>query len=275
MTRPTLRAPGRKPVQLRATHPSPGLESEYRRRLDAMLKRMETETVRTIRLTWEDDPPEMAADISPAAALTAALAALKRRWAKLFTDFAHNWGRRFTAQAMASTDRSFASSLRKIGFTVKFQMTDAMQDVFTATVSEQVNLIKSIPDNLLTQVQSHVVQSVTVGGDIGALAKTLETQFGVARRRAQLIARDQNNKATANFTMVRQLQVGITKARWLHSGGGRHPRPTHVKAGRDRVIYEVNHGWYDPHEKRHIYPGELINCRCVSISVIPGLEDDS
>jgi uncharacterized protein with gpF-like domain len=87
---------------------------------------------------------------------------------------------------------------------------------------------------------------------------------------AALIARDQNNKATAVFVRVRQKQAGITKAMWLHSHGGKEPRKTHL--ANDGKLYDPAKGWFDPDPKvrRHIYPGELINCRCSSITVVPG-----
>jgi uncharacterized protein with gpF-like domain len=92
----------------------------------------------------------------------------------------------------------------------------------------------------------------------------------VTKRRAALISRDQNNKATAVITRVRQQELGVAEAIWVHSTAGKTPRPTHVKAGRERVRYAIAEGWYDPHEKKNVWPGELINCRCVSRAVIPG-----
>jgi SPP1 gp7 family putative phage head morphogenesis protein len=115
------------------------------------------------------------------------------------------------------------------------------------------------------------MRSVQTGRDLGQLTKDLQEQFGVTKRRAALIARDRNNKATASMTRVRQVQVGITEAIWVHSGGGKHPRPTHVKAGRDKQRYQVSEGWLDPAVGRNIFPGELVNCRCVSKPLITGL----
>ncbi len=54
----------------------------------------------------------------------------------------------------------------------------------------------------------------------------------------------------------------------MHSHAGKEPRPTHVKM--DGKKYDVTKGMFDTAEKRFIFPGELINCRCISRSVIPG-----
>src|SRR5205085_12109859 len=99
-------------------------------------------------------------------------------------------------------------------------------------------------------------------------SKELRHRFGVTRRRAALIARDQNNKVSGALHRVRQLELGIEKAIWIHSGGGKHPRPTHVRNNGKQ--YDVAKGWYDPAEKKFVMPGELINCRCVSRPVIAG-----
>ena len=160
--------------------------------------------------------------------------------------------------------------LRDGGFTVRFRMTKVMTEVMKATIGEQVGLIKSIPSAYFTQIEGMVMRAVSVGGDLGPLAKQLRKQYGVTKRRAALISRDQSNKATATLTRVRQLEVGITHAIWLHSGGGKEPRPTHVKAGRDRVVYDIAKGWWDPAISKYIWPGTEINCRCVTIPLVKG-----
>lgn len=154
--------------------------------------------------------------------------------------------------------------------TVEFQMTPAMRDILGATVNQNVTLIKSIPAQYFEQVEGLVMRSVQTGRDLGSLAKELEARHGVTRRRAALIARTQNNMASAAMNKARQIEVGIAEAVWVHSAAGREPRPTHAKAGRERVTYNVSEGWYDPHEGRHIQPGELINCRCFSRPVLKG-----
>jgi SPP1 gp7 family putative phage head morphogenesis protein len=153
---------------------------------------------------------------------------------------------------------------------VRFKMTEAARDVMSATIAEQVGLIKSIPAEHLTDVQGIVMRGVQVGRDLGTVSRDLQHQFGVTKRRAATIARDQNNKATASITRVRQQELGIIEAEWLHSAGGKQPRPTHVANSGKR--YLIADGWLDPALNRRIWPGTEINCRCVSKSVIPGLD---
>ena len=175
--------------------------------------------------------------------------------------------------AKSVADRSSAN-LRQIlkdgGWTVDFKMTAAMRDIRDATVHANVQLIKSIPQQYLAQVEGIVMRGVQTGRDLGQVSQELQEQFGVSKRRAAFIARDQNQKASAAFTRARQIEIGIDEAVLVHSGAGKHPRPSHVKAGREKMRYNVKQGWFDPHEKKYIMPGELISCRCVGRSVVKG-----
>jgi uncharacterized protein with gpF-like domain len=105
---------------------------------------------------------------------------------------------------------------------------------------------------------------------MGPLAKQLQAQYGVTKKRAALIARTQNNLATGAMDRARKLELGLTKSKWRHSHAGKEPRPTHL--ANDGKLYDHAKGWYDPDPKvrRYIFPGELINCKCSSITVVPG-----
>jgi uncharacterized protein with gpF-like domain len=108
---------------------------------------------------------------------------------------------------------------------------------------------------------------VQAGRDLGYLSKELQDRYGITKRRAALIARDQNNKATAVITRVRQQELGVTECVWLHSHGGKHPRPSHVAA--DNKKYDVSKGMFL--DGKWTWPGVEVNCRCVARAVIPGL----
>ena len=185
----------RKPVALRAVRPNAGVQASYQRKLDALIDAMQAAVEAAIHTAYLRKPPRLAADEAPAAALRGVVARLGREWQQRFTDFANREGKRFTAQSAGHADRSFAEALREAGFTVRFTMTPEARDVLAATMAEQVNLIRSIPAEYLTQVQGAVMRSVQTGRDLGALTTELQEQFGVTKRRAAFIARDQNNKA--------------------------------------------------------------------------------
>lgn len=255
---------------LRPIHANAGIEAAYRRKLISLIEEMHASLNYWLKAAYRADPPELTQDESPAAAMRAAMRRLSRRWLKRFDVASKELADYFATAVSERSDAALKSILKKGGFAIEFRMTRAQNDVVQAIVNENVSLIKSIPQQYLTQVDGLVMRSVQAGRDLGQLTKDLQEQFGVTKRRAALISRDQNSKATAALTRARQIETGITEAIWMHSGGGRHPRPSHVKAGRDKQRYDVRDGWLDPEVGKKIFPGELINCRCVSKPVLKG-----
>lgn len=122
---------------------------------------------------------------------------------------------------------------------------------------------------LLSDVQEWSgMQSVGRGRDLKTLTDELEKRYGITRRRAALIARDQNNKATSVMQSARQRSVGITEGIWRHSRAGKTWRPSHVKANGKR--FDLRKGMFL--DGKWVLPGEEINCKCGWEAVIPGLE---
>lgn len=261
----------KRPTVLRPIHPNAGIRASYRRKLLALVDEMIDSYLYWIAAAYTKHRPRMAMDEVPSRELEKAIDKLARRWNKRFDEASKELAKYFALKVESRSRKQLMAILKKGGFTVPmFKMSSAMRDVMSATVAENVGLIKSIPQQFHTQVHTLVMSSVTTGRDLAPLTRQLQKQFGVTRRRAELIARDQNNKATAALTRVRYVDMGITQAVWLHSGGGKTKRPTHVKNSGKK--FNVAEGWYDPDPKvkRHIQPGELINCRCVCKPVIKG-----
>lgn len=260
----------KKQIALRPVHPNVGIRAAYRRKLECLVEEMSNSFEFWVRAAFRADPPIMAQDATPAAELQDAVEELARRWRRRFNEAAPELARYFTKSASRRSDAALRAILKKGGFTVEFRTTAAMRDVMRATVEQNVQLIKSIPEQYLTQVQGAVMRSVQTGRDLGSLSKELQNQYGVTKRRAGMIARNQNNSATSAMQRVRQMELGIEYAIWLHSHGGREPRRTHVANSGKR--YKIADGWFDsdPKVRRYIRPGELINCRCVSKPIIEG-----
>ncbi len=256
---------------LRPIHPNAGLEAQYRRQLTKLINAMAASVQFWLEATYRKNEDRIVAeDESPADALRRSMKELSKRWLDKFDEMSVKLAEYFAQSVEKRSTLAMKKILKDGGWTVKFQITPAMRDVIDATVHENVSLIKSIPQQYLSQVEGIVMRGVQNGRDLGVISKELQDRLGVTRRRAALISRDQTNKATASLSRARQLELGIEEAVWVHSGGGREPRPTHLKAGRDKVKYNIREGWYDPHEQRYIQPGELINCRCVGRPVIKG-----
>ncbi len=175
---------------------------------------------------------------------------------------------KFADKSFTATQVSMAAAFKAQGFTVKFKPTPASKEAFAAVVNENVNLIRSIPEQYLKDVESQVWQSVMKGSDMAQLSRGIQEKYGVAYRRAALIARDQNNKAKAVIENTRRKELGIKAAIWQHSTAGKEPRPTHVAM--DGKPYKLEKGMYDSAIGKHTWPGVEINCRCTSRAIIAG-----
>jgi SPP1 gp7 family putative phage head morphogenesis protein len=266
-----LRAPTRKPLVLRPVRPNIGLQMAYKRELEKLIAEMTKSLDYWLSQAYKTNQPEMALDASPAVVLKTVMSKLASRWQKRFDEAAPSLAKYFATAWYKRSDAQLRQILKDGGFSVAFKMTRPMNDVLRATVTEQVGLITNLSQQHLSQIEGAVMRSVAEGRDLFTLSKYLQKQHGITMRRAALIARDQNNKATANLQRVRQTELGITEAVWMHSHAGKTPRPTHV--ANDGKKYNIAKGWYDPAVKKRIWPGTEINCRCIGRSVVPGFED--
>jgi len=210
----------------------------------------------------------LAQDASPALMMRQAMKKLSRRWLKKFDLLAVKLADRFTHDVMKNSDASLSTALQSAGFTVPFKKTAEMNNALQATITENVNLIRSIPEQYLTQVETLVMQSVSRGRDLATLTKELQHRFGVTRRRAAFIALDQNNKATSVMQSARQRALGVRRGRWRHSHAGKVPRVSHVKA--DGKEFDLDKGMFL--DGKWVMPGEEIGCRCGWEAILPGLE---
>lgn len=266
---PILRAPTKRSITLPPIHPNEGLEAAYRKKIDALIEEMNKSIIYFVTAKYRSNTPEVAQDASPAMELRELMRKLGNRWQKRFDDAAPELAKYFATHASMRVDGALKAILKKSGFAVEFKLTAQQNDVLQATIGEQVGLIKSIASQHLSEVEGLVMRSVSQGGDLKTLTDSLQDRYGVTRRRAAFIASDQNRKANATMTRVRQKSLGITQAKWIHSHAGKVPRPSHVAVDGD--IYDIDKGMFL--DGVWTFPGREINCRCFSRSIIPGLDD--
>ncbi len=200
-----------KPLVLRPVRPNVGLRVKYQSKMDALIAEMQRSLVYWLSAAWRSNPPEMAMDASPAMTMRRAMQRLTRFWMKRFDEAAPELADYFATDVEDRSAAVLKKTLRKGGFSVRFQRTRAMNDVLQATIGENVGLIKSIAQKHLSEVEGLVMRSVIQGRKLDELTKQLEHRYGLTRKRAALISRDQNNKATSQMQRARQLDLGITQ----------------------------------------------------------------
>ena len=254
----------KRPKTLPAVTPNAGVADAYRKELVGMVddlhRSMATEVLRGMKNTGlaQDGPVDILNGIinRVASSLLSRLNSVAERMAE-----------RFTASVQQNADVSLFASMRDAGLTVKMNMTEEMADAYDAVRAENVALIKSIPEQYHRQVEVLVNESVARGRDLKYLADELHKRYGITRRRAEFIARDQNDKAASTLTAARQRQQGFTQGEWMHSHAGKEPRASHVHA--NGKTFDLAKGMKIDGE--YIMPGQLINCRCTWAPVIPDL----
>lgn len=247
-------------------NPSAALAAAYAKRLEAAVDEMAASVVYWTKAAYRR---EIAMDGTRE--LRAAMRRLGRRWQGRFDALAGELAEYFATSASRRVDTALADMLRKAGFTVRFTLSPAQRQAISGIVQENVALIRSIPSQHFASVEQAVMRSVAQGGRLSDLTRELEQRHGVTRRRATRIAHSQNRMATASLAKARQLEAGITKARWLHSAGGREPRPQHVAfSGK---LYDVAKGHDFGDGFGYVWPGTAPGCRCVSVPVIPGFDE--
>ncbi|MFA7254392.1 MAG: minor capsid protein [Patescibacteria group bacterium] len=225
-----------------------------------------------ITAAYRKAPPRMLALVvqaqdaaGPSAKIKRILDELARRWVAKFEEWSPKIAEAYLQGMFKTTDSAMRQALKEAGWNVEFKMTPAIKDAFNASLEENVGLIRSIPGKYLQQVEGVVMRSYSAGRDLETMVKDLKQLYPGASHRAELIARDQSNKANAVVNRARQMELGITEAIWMHSHAGKIPRPDHVAANGKR--YKIAEGCLISGE--HIQPGTEINCRCTSRPVLP------
>lgn len=255
--------------QGRPIKPSLALQRRYYSKLMALVDEMQKSTVYWILAEYKRQLPRvdelMASDASPTKDMLARLREIMARQRRKFYSRARPMAEWFASRSNSTSSAMAKTSMQEaLGWTVGMRMTRNVNNILQSVIAENVNLIKSIPDKYFTEVEGLVLRSVREGRDISGLTDDLQQRYGITRRRALTIARDQNNKATSAITRARMQDAGITLAIWRHGGRAKVPRESHVRA--DGKIFDVREGLMI--DGKRTWPGVEINCGCYWIPYI-------
>lgn len=259
----------KKPVTLPEIRPNAGIERKYSNALVSLVREIQSDVNQTLveEFRKQAKQEKLAMDgISDWVAHV--IDYLSSRWQKKLDDLAPQIASLFVNRTVSNYETLMKTYMRRAGFTVRFQVTPFQRESLQAVIGNNVGLIKSIASQHLERVQVQVWQCVTQGYDLSTLSKNLKKDYGITKRRAEFIARDQANKAHATIERAKRQELGITKAIWLHSHAGKTPRLSHLAA--DKEEFEVSKGMYLDGE--WVQPGEKPGCRCGSRSIIEGID---
>lgn len=262
-----------KPDLLRGTPIMPNISTAHRyyESMAALIERMTDDTEKQLVAFFKEPHAKeyFAQDASVASGLRIITNGLQSKYNGLFLTKSKPLAEKAAKEWDKNSAASVQSSIQKLagGLTIgRLDATGDVGEILTATIAENVGLIKSIASKYLDEVQGAVMRSVTTGNGLEDLVPFLKKYKGVTLRRAHLIALDQTRKATAGLSLGRLLKVGVEEGTWRHSGGSDHPRKTHqAMSGKP---FKLSEGLYDADLKRFVQPAELPYCRCFFIPQI-------
>ncbi len=249
------------------------LASRYNKRLQELVNIMVRETEKEIakeiaKLFEQSAINDYAQDASPVVLAKKTLSKLKKKVDKLFAKYSLIEAQRFAEQADKSSYNNTVEAMKAMIETVSIPRYGARTtEVLKSITAENALLIKSIPEQYITQVQGAVLRSLTTGRGMQDLIPFLKRQYGVQQRRAHLLAYDQTSKAMQGLTRARLQAAGITKFIWIHSGGSNHPRKLHQFYNGKEFEFD-NPPVIDEKTGVRGYPADAINCRCTMKGVI-------
>lgn len=146
-----------------------------------------------------------------------------------------------------------------------------LERAMRSRVHTNIELITSIPEQLLDEVEAVVAPAVEAGLRVEEILRQLQERFGVSESRAQLIARDQVGKFNGELARERQEALGITEYVWSTSKD-RRVRPDHVDLEGKAFSYDAP-PIVDHRTGRTANPGEDYQCRCQALPRVEALLD--
>lgn len=255
--------------------------ARYSARIDTLVSQMVSQTRRELMKLFKGNPAKSAigqsygqpgittdADISSQARIVTN--DLKNRFQQLFNRKSKGLAEQMIGQANKASANATQTSLKEMsaGLTInKTAIDKSMKTIIKASVAENVQLIRSIPEQYFTRVQGAVMRSITTGNGLQDLVPAVQKYDGITHRRAKLIAEDQTRKVYSNLNFERMAKVGVKKFEWVHSGGGAEPRPLHLELN-GQVFSMDDLPVIDEKTGERGIPGQLINCKCVAKPVI-------
>lgn len=259
-----------------------GIASQYndtlQKHIDAMLREVMRE-VELLHMSFVGDSVAFAMDASIASQARILTNKMRDKFSKLFASIAQPAAERMTTRAEKDSGTKLGISLREMSgqLTLKGNVfNDDLRDVITASVAENVSLIKRIPEKYLDDVQGAVMRSIQTGGNgLADLQPQLE-KYGVQTKNwAKNVSLDQTRKAYNSINASRMQTLGVKQFEWVHSGGSNHPREYHRDVLNGKIFSFDDLPHLDgPGKGERGIPGQAPYCRCTMRPIFKFDDDD-
>lgn len=204
---------------------------------------------------------------------------LMKKFDQLFSDKSKTISNKMVNDIQKISKTNLHSSLEKLSGGLSLEtgvINDSVKNVSNAIISENISLIKSIPQEYLKNVIGSVMRSITTGNGLPDLIKDIQKYSGQTKRKSKNIALDQTRKAYNSINKQRMMNVGVKEFEWVHSSGSIEPRKSHIKISGHIFSFEnleKEQAQLGVPEKDRGIPGMPINCRCIMVPVIDFSKD--
>ena len=173
--------------------------------------------------------------------------------------------RKALGTASSYTQREFDRKLKSFG--INFKGVEQKYSSYMSTaVEENVMLVKSLMDDQAKRLKSTVLRGLREGIPSTRLAGDIQKSLGIAKRRANTIARTETHKVTQQLADYRAEEVGLTEGIWRAMMDNR-TSTQHARFNGKK--FNLKKGLWDPKTSSWNWPGRRPNCRCYTEYIIP------
>lgn len=164
--------------------------------------------------------------------------------------------------------RQFVSSVAANGNVgIVPQFTEAMRQQLTAELTTNVDLgIRGWAAQRIPELRRRVEENVFLGMRTDRLARIIESEFGVGKRKAAFLADQETGLLMAKYRKARYQDVGVQEYIWQTSNDVR-VRPDHAALNGKRFNFNAP-PITDRATGRRNNPGEDYRCRCVPRAIL-------
>ena len=256
------------------------IASQYNETLQNAIARMIREVTREVTQLSDafDSTEAYAMDASIGAQARIVSNAMRDKFASIFARLAQSAAETMTERATKDSGQKLGISLREMSGQLVLKtnvFNDKLRDVLSASVAENVSLIKRIPQKYLDNVQGEVMRSIQSGNGLADLKPALD-KYGVqVRNWAKNVSLDQTRKAYNSINATRMQALGVKEFEWVHSGGSNHPREYHRNVLNGKIFSFDSLPHLDgPNQGERGIPGQAPYCRCTMRPIFRFDDDD-
>ncbi len=162
-------------------------------------------------------------------------------------------------------EHDFQDTVRKI--TIPPNLTEAQSGIIAAEWGQNLDLyIKEWIAQDILDLREMVMTEAFEGNRASSMVKAIQQNYGVSRRKAEFLARQETSLLMSKFRETRYRDIGSTTYRWR---GVLDARERHDH----KILEDKVYSWDQPpvvdrKTGRRANPGEDYGCRCVAVALI-------